>query len=82
VAGGADIKSVYGVDINCNCHELFNKYNRINIPLTIVIFIVGSFLFYFLLQKIIRQLDETLRRNAKYLLCRISSSIARYSEYP
>src|SRR5215471_19158105 len=42
--------------------KLFSRYNRINIPVTIVIFIVGSVMFYFLLQRIlVHQLDETLR---------------------
>ena len=54
--------------------KLFNKYNRINIPLTIVIFIVGSFLFYFLLQKIlIRQLDETLKGEMQEILSYVQS---------
>src|SRR5678816_3001838 len=59
--------------------KLFNKYNRINIPLTIVIFIVGSFLFYFLLQKIlIRQLDETLRGEMQ----EIQSYVASHHQLP
>lgn len=42
--------------------KLFARYNRINIAVTIVIFILGSILFYISLRHIlIRQLDETLR---------------------
>lgn len=42
--------------------KLFTRYNRINIAATILIFVIGSFAFYFVLQYVlIRQLDETLR---------------------
>jgi len=41
--------------------KLFSKYNRINISATILIFLVGSMAFYFVLQYVlIRQLDDTL----------------------
>ena len=42
--------------------KLFTRYNRINIAATILIFVIGSIAFYFVLQYVlIRQLDETLR---------------------
>ncbi len=42
--------------------KLFEKYNRLNITATILTFIVGSCIFYFLLDYIlIHQLDETLQ---------------------
>lgn len=41
--------------------KLFTRYNRINISATILIFLVGSIAFYFVLHYVlIRQLDETL----------------------
>ena len=42
--------------------KLFTKYNRINIAITILTFVVGSIAFYFVLHYVlVRQLDETLR---------------------
>lgn len=42
--------------------KLFTRYNRINIAATILIFVIGSIAFYFVLQYVlIRQLDESLR---------------------
>ena len=42
--------------------KLFTRYNRINIAATILIFVIGSVAFYFVLQYVlIQQLDETLR---------------------
>lgn len=42
--------------------KLFSKYNRINIPATILIFLVGCVGFYFVLREVlIRQLDASLR---------------------
>lgn len=42
--------------------KLFTKYNRINITASVIIFIAGTFAFYFALRYVlIRQLDETLR---------------------
>ena len=42
--------------------KLFTRYNRINITFTILIFLIGSVAFYFVLQYVlIRQLDDTIR---------------------
>ncbi len=42
--------------------KLFTKYNRINITISVIIFIAGTFAFYFALRYVlIRQLDQTLR---------------------
>ncbi|PQJ08808.1 hypothetical protein CJD36_022405 [Flavipsychrobacter stenotrophus] len=41
--------------------KLFAKYNRVNLTVTIIIFLVGSCVFYFLMQYIfIQQIDEAL----------------------
>jgi len=41
--------------------KLFTKYNRLNLAVTITIFVIGSFVFYVLLHYIfIHQIDETL----------------------
>ena len=42
--------------------KLFTRYNRINITFTILVFLIGSVAFYFVLQYVlIRQLDDTIR---------------------
>lgn len=42
--------------------KLFAKYNRVNIAATIVVFLIGSIGFFFVLQYVLtRQLDQTLR---------------------
>jgi len=42
--------------------KLFAKYNRISIVATVIVFVVGSAAFYFVLRLVlIRQLDDTLR---------------------
>ncbi len=42
--------------------KLFTKYNRVNITATIVVFVIGSIAFYFVLDYVLtRQLDQNLR---------------------
>src|ERR1044072_8100640 len=41
--------------------KLFSRYNRINIAASIIVFVVGSVVFYFVLRAVlIKQLDESL----------------------
>ena len=59
--------------------KLFTKYNRINISATILIFVVGSVAFYFVLDYVlIRQLDETLRSEKQ----EISEYIQSHQQLP
>src|SRR3954462_5294120 len=41
--------------------KLFSRYNRINIAASIIVFVVGSVVFYFVLRAVLlKQLDDTL----------------------
>ncbi len=49
--------------------KLLSKYNRINIGITIIVFLLGSVCFYFVLRYIlVNQLDETLQSERQEIL--------------
>jgi two-component system sensor histidine kinase QseC len=59
--------------------KLFTKYNRVNIAATIVVFVIGSIGFYFVLDYVLlRQLDETLHAEQQ----EISSFVAKHGQLP
>lgn len=53
--------------------KLFVKYNRINLSATIIVFLIGSFAFYFLLHYIfINQIDHSLQSEHQEILAYLS----------
>jgi signal transduction histidine kinase len=59
--------------------KLFAKYNRISIVATIIVFVVGSVAFYFVLRLVLmRQLDDTLRTEQTEIL----SYVQKHNQLP
>lgn len=59
--------------------KLFNKYNRINIAASVLVFVVGSAVFYFVLRLVlIRQLDDTLRTEQTEII----SYVQKHNQLP
>src|SRR3954453_6774790 len=59
--------------------EIISKYNRINIAVTICVFLLGSIFFFFVLRYILlNQLDETLMSERQ----EITNYVAAHNQLP